>query len=508
MNTLKSWALAAFAACFLWGPATAENLALIISNLEYRNQPDLSHGRAINQIERRLRDADFFTFHYRNQRSQSLAERVGRLQRRISDADRVVVVVAGHIVHTSNDTWLLSPGAGTPNPYTVGLQSLPLSALLNTLSAKQGAAAILLAEPAQRTRVRDGVTAGAGDVMPPYGLTVVKGGAERLRDFVADGLLSDSMTMAQAVATHRGVSASGFVSSTSSFLPLAGGFSEIVSEPEPEPELSREQILAEIEAALGLSRSDRGEVQQNLAILGFNPGGIDGLLGPGSRRAIRTWQVDRGFEPTGYLNKGQLDLLRLQGAARAAELEAEAERKRAEQEARDTAYWRSTGSGTDEAGMRAYLRRHPEGLFAEVARERLEELEEARRPTASPRERRDWRNVTENDHAAGYRAYLERYPNGVYRAEAEARLAELSIPKFSEAQLREFQANERRVAGNSVTRRLVENRLTALGLEPGPSDGRFDDDTRRALRKFQGERGLNVTGYVNQATMVRILLGE
>ena len=68
--------------------------------------------------------------------------------------------------------------------------------------------------------------------------------------------------------------------------------------------------------------------------------------------------------------------------------------------------------------------------------------------------------------------------------------------------------NRRQVAGTRVARRLVENRLASLGLDPGPVDGEFDDDTRRALRRYQEARGLNVTGYVNQATMVRILLGN
>ena len=84
----------------------------------------------------------------------------------------------------------------------------------------------------------------------------------------------------------------------------------------------------------------------------------------------------------------------------------------------------------------------------------------------------------------------------------------LEASSYTESQIRAFEAEERRVTGAAVTRRLVENRLAALGLEPGNVEGEFDEDTRRALRRFQDARGLEPTGYVNQATLVRVLLGN
>ena len=61
------------------------------------------------------------------------------------------------------------------------------------------------------------------------------------------------------------------------------------------------------------------------------------------------------------------------------------------------------------------------------------------------------------------------------------------------------------VVSNGVLRLLVENRLAAAGQDPGGIDGRFDRTTRRAIRRFQRDQGLTVTGYVTQATMVRLL---
>ena len=36
-------------------------------------------------------------------------------------------------------------------------------------------------------------------------------------------------------------------------------------------------------------------------------------------------------------------------------------------------------------------------------------------------------------------------------------------------------------------------------------DGRFDADTRRALRNYQRDRGMEVSGYLNERTLVRLL---
>ena len=44
-----------------------------------------------------------------------------------------------------------------------------------------------------------------------------------------------------------------------------------------------------------------------------------------------------------------------------------------------------------------------------------------------------------------------------------------------------------------------------LGLNPGEVDGQFDAATRRALRRYQRERDLPVSGYLNEPTVVRLL---
>lgn len=64
------------------------------------------------------------------------------------------------------------------------------------------------------------------------------------------------------------------------------------------------------EAGLNLGPVERTEVQSRLSALGYNPRGIDGRFGPGTRAAIRAWQGDNGLAATGYLNAAQLQRLR------------------------------------------------------------------------------------------------------------------------------------------------------------------------------------------------------
>ncbi|MYN68312.1 MAG: peptidoglycan-binding protein [Acidobacteria bacterium] len=57
-----------------------------------------------------------------------------------------------------------------------------------------------------------------------------------------------------------------------------------------------------VEEGLGLDRSTRRQVQQGLQAAGFDPGVADGLFGPRTRVAIRSWQSARGARSTGSLD--------------------------------------------------------------------------------------------------------------------------------------------------------------------------------------------------------------
>ena len=58
-----------------------------------------------------------------------------------------------------------------------------------------------------------------------------------------------------------------------------------------------------------LSRDQRLGAQRALAAAGFDPGGIDGIVGSGTRRALRAWQQANGLPPDGHLTAALADRL-------------------------------------------------------------------------------------------------------------------------------------------------------------------------------------------------------
>ncbi|MGE0410271.1 MAG: peptidoglycan-binding protein [Amphiplicatus sp.] len=49
-----------------------------------------------------------------------------------------------------------------------------------------------------------------------------------------------------------------------------------------------------------LTLAERKAVQQALKDKGFDPGPVDGIIGAGTKRALRDWQRSEGLPPDGY----------------------------------------------------------------------------------------------------------------------------------------------------------------------------------------------------------------
>ncbi len=64
------------------------------------------------------------------------------------------------------------------------------------------------------------------------------------------------------------------------------------------------------ERLLGLTYAERREVQSRLTSLGYRTGGIDGVFGGNTRRALASWQRDEDVRVSGYLTADQLRALR------------------------------------------------------------------------------------------------------------------------------------------------------------------------------------------------------
>ena len=60
----------------------------------------------------------------------------------------------------------------------------------------------------------------------------------------------------------------------------------------------------------GLRFVERKEIQQLLARRGFDPGGVDGKIGPNTLSAVRRYQASIGATPDGYVSLDLLNQLR------------------------------------------------------------------------------------------------------------------------------------------------------------------------------------------------------
>ena len=122
-----------------------------------------------------------------------------------------------------------------------------------------------------------------------------------------------------------------------------------------------------IEEGLNLDRAARRQIQQGLQAEGFDPGGADGLFGPRTRAAIRHWQSSRGAGPTGYLDGSAVEALRSAGGTAAAARVA----LDAATPVQENLFWQSVMNSTNPADFEAYLLRFPNGLFSDLAQNRL-----------------------------------------------------------------------------------------------------------------------------------------
>ena len=138
-----------------------------------------------------------------------------------------------------------------------------------------------------------------------------------------------------------------------------------------------------VEEGLNLDLASRRQVQQGLAAGGFDPGGADGLFGPRTRAAIRRWQSSRGARSTGYLDGTSAEALRTAGGAgpavsaiapaAAAPAPASPQQPAAGSQA-EIVFWQSIADSTNPAEFEAYLAQFPNGVFRALAQARLAAL--------------------------------------------------------------------------------------------------------------------------------------
>ncbi len=531
--------------------AAAEDAALILGTERYEALGRVARAADVIRAADGLGVLGFAVTAVPNGRADTTSEALVEFIEAVPEAERLIVALSGRFATDGARTWFLTAEAESPGILSMGQEAVSLDSLMTVLADAPGQSLLILGIEVESGRSFDPwLQEGVGPLAIPQGVTVIQGRPRDIADFMQGDLLRPAGDLMALIAQNRRIEADGFTPRRLVFMP-----SEAVPVPlDPEPDTSEadraveralwdgavaldtveayrnylrryplgefaqeaetaiEAIRAEPfrdaridEEALALSRDQRREIQRHLTLLGYNTAGIDGIFGPATRGAITNWQQENGQRQTGYLTAEQINRLDAQAARRAAELEAEAERQRQTALRADRAYWEETGARGTEAGLRAYLDRYPDGTYSDQAATELADLEQRARQSAQSEERAAWDRAREEDTVSAYRTYLRVYPEGTFRGNAEARIVALTSEDGGAALRTEARQQEDALNLNAATRRLIETRLEELGLQPGPVDGEFDNMTRRALRNYQRDHGLPVTGFLDEGTIIRLL---
>lgn len=533
----------------LIAPATAAGVALIVGNEDYQSDPASRGALQVLDSRSALETAGFTVITGENLSATQMRDALAQVldaQTEASGTDRVIIVLAGHFAMSQQSAWLMGSDMNAPGLARADGAGLRLDTVLEVASGAPLGAVVVLAQTAHSAGLGVRLEAGLpARLAIPQNVAVVRAGPARVAPMLRD-LMVPGTPLAAVVDASRFLQADGYVPPLIPFLPdgfapaanadrqawadaqergTEAGYDAYLSAfPRgmfaTEARAARDQLRAtpeRVEDALSLTRDERRTIQRDLTLLGFNTRGIDGIFGPGTRRAVTGWQELNDLNATGFLTREQIFSMAAQAARRAAELE-EAERARqAEVERADRAFWRDVGAAGDEAGLRAYLDRYPQGVFAEVATERLSVINEGRRREAAARDRAAWLDARDRDSVAAYEGYLAAHPRGEFAQTARARIAELRptpgpapqpVPRPApEPAPEDTSARDAEAALGlpQITRVLIERRLLAEGYDPGAADGSFDADTRRAISGYQRANGLPVTGYLTQGMVGQLV---
>jgi uncharacterized caspase-like protein len=120
-----------------------------------------------------------------------------------------------------------------------------------------------------------------------------------------------------------------------------------------------------------------------------------------------------------------------------------------------------------------------------------------------------WRSVKESNKPEELNAYLSSYPNGQFKSLALARMSALENgPSTTTRNISagvdpatftedSNQVTEDQIGLDKGQRRDVQRRLNGLGFD-NKVTGKFDDDTRTVIKRWQAARSYPTTGYLNK----------
>jgi Caspase domain len=148
----------------------------------------------------------------------------------------------------------------------------------------------------------------------------------------------------------------------------------------------------------------------------------------------------------------------------------------------DEVTWLLLKDTTDQVALKRFMTQYPDSPLRPQAESRIAALAaaEAAKPKSPSPEDLAWNLLKNSKDADELRRFVEQFPNGTNRREAEQRIASLSTEQKASA------PDERELA------RSLQFELKRVGCFDGAVDGEFNNTTKLALRNFAKLAGLTV----------------
>lgn len=184
-----------------------------------------------------------------------------------------------------------------------------------------------------------------------------------------------------------------------------------------------------------------------------------------------------------------------------------AERAEATRRAADVAYWEAVSDTSDPSLLRSYLERFPDGVFVDIAKLRLKQLEADTVPESDPFDEQQIALAepsTSSDAPAATTASEPSKPIELPLAEAETD-AEVSTTRAKPTAPAKPKPDNQQIAlatpgANAETEpdpelpRKIQTALAKFGCNPGPVDGKWGRRSKAALDRFARYAKVSVPG--------------
>lgn len=282
-----------------------------------------------------------------------------------------------------------------------------------------------------------------------------------------------------------------------------------------------EQLLARLQASEGPGDTQSQQhlvrtVQAELNDLGYNGGPADGVYGPSTRSAVRAYQSDNSLPITGEVTQSLLVHLQQNAGGGNVERERRDMALAVEQELSRRGYNTGQVDGVVDASTHNAIRTYQSDARVTIDGEVDAELLASLRTSPDDQmARQELIGLIQGElNRLGYNAgpadgaFGPSTRRAIVTYQSDRNMAVTG--EVSQRLLADLRATDRNTTGSTATEasvemvRQIENELTRLGWNVGPSNGEWDANSRNAAREFQSKIGVTADGNPDEELLAQL----